>query len=133
MYMQCTLRMHVGASRDSLTTHRPSPCIRASSVAEKMNGIQIVVEVCYRLWFLFSRTYCAAVLFSLVDVSGVRSGHEQKICCASRQSGRFVVSTQPAMEWVSGPLCPGRRRQRREAGSGAGRAWNYTSTPRAPP
>jgi hypothetical protein len=73
--MQCTLRMHEGASRDTLTTHRPSPCFRASSVAERLNGIQIVVEVCYRLWFLFSRTYCAAVSFSLVvDVSGVRSG-----------------------------------------------------------
>ena len=68
IYMQCTLRMHVGASRDSLTTHRPSPCLRASSVVERMNGIQIVVEVRYRLWFLFSHTYCAAVLFSLVDV-----------------------------------------------------------------
>jgi len=76
MYMQCTLRMHVGASRDSLTTHRPSPCFRASSVAERLNGIQIVVEVCYRLCFLFSRTYCAAVSFSLVvDVSVVRYGH----------------------------------------------------------
>jgi len=72
--MQCTLHMHVGASRDSLTTHRPTPCFRASSVAAKMNGIQIIVEVCYGLWFLFSGTYCAAVLFSfVVDASEVRS------------------------------------------------------------
>jgi hypothetical protein len=42
--MQCTLRMHVGASRDSLTTHTPSPCFRASSVTERMNGIQIAVK-----------------------------------------------------------------------------------------
>jgi len=74
IYMQCTLHMHVGASRDSLTTHRPTPCFRASSVAAKMNGIQIIVEVCYGLWFLFSGTYCAAVLFSfVVDASEVRS------------------------------------------------------------
>jgi hypothetical protein len=74
IYMQCTLRMHVGTSRDSLTTHRPSPWFRASSVAARMNGIKITVEVCYGLWFLFSGTYCAAVLFSfVVDVSEVRS------------------------------------------------------------
>jgi hypothetical protein len=76
IYMQCTLRMHVGASRDSLTTHRPSPGFRASSVAARMNGIQItcIVEACCSLWFLFSGTYCAAVLFPfVVDVSEVRS------------------------------------------------------------
>jgi hypothetical protein len=38
---------------------------------EKMNGIQILVALCYRLWFLFPHTYYTAVLYSLVlDVSG---------------------------------------------------------------
>jgi hypothetical protein len=74
IYMLCTLHMHVGTSGDSVTTHRPSPCFRASSVAERINGIQIIVDVRCRLWLLFSRTYCAAVLFSfVVDVSEVRS------------------------------------------------------------